>query len=860
MRLLSKSLPFLLAGIIFIHAFQIGITSGWAEDGSDDLPPSSECPYTIENPVDLNRASPDALRLLPLDEKDIETILFHRTYISYFKSIYDLLQLPNFDQEKFERIKPVVFVEYPEKENEILRRLDDLYYKIQGWARSEGTNEALIDLWIDIAKIPINVNDASVEDLSNLQNVSPIDAVAIVKYRNARGRISSQRSLRDAPGLTNWGYRNARNFLNYAQEEHGVMDVHGSYQFRIYNSPYDADIEELLREDVDNTDDREPFPDQRVVNWWDRLGMDSAVPARTQKLTLHFGRHYHLGMIHHQNLGYEREDDSLTEYVKESKAYLGLESFHAGRLRLQKMIVGHYNLAFGQGLVMENTDFFKPRKTGYSYDKRYLGVLGDISRNEEYKLMGIACQSMLELDSVAFLPPHCRVQSIVFYSDDKKDAILKDNGDALSYVILTPRVSNDMLETYGLEPMLDVVHERMYGGNIRFEFMPGCWIGLSGWEALYDRFFSPDYDTLQIIAQDSRDKLTDADSEFFSMYHGKGKYRRVWGGEYQMVFGNTVLQGEYGKLDGGGQAFIGNLFHQYNDLNLLLLYRNYDLDYDNPYCRAFSNYERYRGTILEDQYYLGDPLYGFLHDNAVQPQSEEGVFVSSRYRISEKLTPSFEYDIWRRKSDGARYQRFTGRLEYRPIFPLRFGIRHRYLSRNPENHLTLVRFRSMEDRLRVDFRLSNYDRIRLLYSTSYTRWPPRGRLSDNKAPDGGHPLQGNNSEPSDALYCEFIHNVNTKLKFSGGFCMFDGFFWNFEDSEFVVLDGEGLRYWFSISDRITDHLSLYGKVTWDQGAHRTYCDVRKYNEDDEEFSSSWNDAPFVERSNFSYRLQIDYMW
>ena len=52
------------------------------------------------------------------------------------------------------------------------------------------------------------------------------------------------------------------------------------------------------------------------------------------------------------------------------------------------------------------------------------------------------------------------------------------------------------------------------------------------------------------------------------------------------------------------------------------------------------------------------------------------------------------------------------------------------------------------------------------------------------------------------------HNFNEALKLRTFFGIYDGFFWNFEDSEFTVMDGNSYRYWFSISDRISERLDL----------------------------------------------------
>ncbi len=62
---------------------------------------------------------------------------------------------------------------------------------------------------------------------------------------------------------------------------------------------------------------------------------------------------------------------------------------------------------------MQNTDFFKPRNSGYGWDKRYIGIMGDVSQTQEFQLHGVATEFDVG-----------NVRSILFYSDDKKDAVL----------------------------------------------------------------------------------------------------------------------------------------------------------------------------------------------------------------------------------------------------------------------------------------------------------------------------------------------------------------------------------------------------------------------------------------------------
>ncbi len=798
--------------------------------------------YTPQNQLDINHATLQEIEKLPISRADALSIYNYIYYRSYLGSIYDLRQIPQIDQEKFNRIKPLIKVTLVEEGSEELSRRNAIYYRISQWASTEGTNEGLVDTWMDIAISPLNVNTASLYDLMNLQNVSPVDALAIVKHRQRAGRIAHRGELRKVPGLSGWGYSNARYFLRYTPKEER-KEIHGDYQLRLYNTPMEKDLMDAFRENTQGTGGG-------YTSWYDRLKLYQERPAWTNKLRLRWGNHLKLGLLTHRNQGEELKKGELGLRTPATlKWYLSLAGMKWGGFSLQRAVLGNYMLAFGQGLVMENTDFFKPRKSGFSWDKRYIGVLGDLSRTEEFALRGIALQGSWQ-----------SLDGILFYSNDRKDAILNSDGSVYSYIVMTPKMGNKEREEYGLPPMRDVLKEQTYGGYLRFSPILGSHIGLSYYESLYNRWFDPQSAT--VVARS--DKLVTTDSEIFNLYKSPGKFRRLYGVDFQTIYKNLSLQGEYAVLDTADSpsrqnpwAIILSGYLQWENFNLLALYRNYDLAYDNPYCRGFSNYQRFKGTILEDEYYLKDPWYGLLYDNSVTPQAEEGLYLSSRYRIAEKLIPQIEFDNWVRKADGAHYSRVVAKLEYRLIYPLRFKLRQKWQSRNWSNGLTPTSFDAVSTRLHLNARLSGYDNIDFLYVTGYTKWPPRPRLINDAKADSAHPVSGQVAQPSEVIGATFTHNFNENLTLKAFAGIYDGFFWTFEDNEFLVLDGNSYRYWFSIADRLSPKLSVKFKYTLDRSLPRSWVDARAYG------NKPWGNDPDawnVREFSPSFRLQIDYNW
>ncbi len=849
-----RPLPFFLAAALAAFA-AAALAPGAARAQDDDvvLPPI-ETGEELERAapadggvdesgrVDLNRATLARIEELPIPAQVARALWERREYVDDFRDLSDLLEAEGMTPELLAAIRPLIRIE-PIPATFEHRRKDDLFYRFEFWEGAEGTDESLVELYKDLALDPIDVNSASLLDLQNLQGVSPVDAVAIWNHRKIAGKIANQSALRRVNGLSGFGYSNARDFLTY-QESAADDAIHGNYALRVETTTYFDETEDLLR------DDRDPGVGTND-NWWDRLELDDPSPAVYQKLRARHGRHVDFGGVTNRVLGDEKLFDTV-------KGYVGVEGLQFGPASIDRIIVGNYQVSWGQGVAMENTDFRSARKSGYGFQKRYDGILGDLSRTQQFTLRGVAAEGSAG-----------PVRAIAFFSDDDRDAILNEDGSVNQLLRLTPRISNEALREAGLGPIRDQLNEETYGGNLRYSFAPGTWLGVGGYESRYDRFFDPKWDPLApvdkhpLVADADEDNFAAQDSEFFSAYRSNGKYRRVVGADFQTVVKNLSVQGEYAELDTGGEilkvgddpkALVLSSFLQYENLNLLTIWRDYDLGFDNPYQRSFSNYERYKGTIAEDYFRLEDPLYGMLFTNSSQPQAERGFYVSTRYRWAEPFITTVEWDTWRRQGDMSKYSRIVGRVEYRILFPLRFKLRQKWQSREKDNLLDPSIFDNIETRFELEYRLSRFDQLEFLYATSYTQWPPRGRLQANPEADGLSPISGNNAEPGEAFAGLYTHHFkNGRVKLDGGFFVYDGFLWFFEKNTFRVVDGTAFRSYVEITDRLSDDWTLRLRLVRENQLRNTAVDVRQFNEE----VGSTVDAGDVKKTTNYFRVQLD---
>lgn len=842
------------------------------------------------SPVDLNAATPAEIHALPIPHALADAIVDHRTYVAYFTSVYDLLQVPGITPQWLEVLRPLVFItplfeSRRQEQAEEEMRAGDLNYLVQRLLSEEGASEGLTDAYIDQIKDPRDLNRLGYFDLVRYENVSPVDAAAVLAERRLSGRIENYRALRAVPGISYWGARNLRDFVTYAPADAALPQLHLDYQFRLYDTPYVLDDRDVLDENIIGDTNgltaaqKENFRNLGLNTYAGRLNLDTTDPAMTHKVRARWGSHARAGLLLHRNLG-------EISWRETGKGFLALDDLTGaesplGPIQLHSLVVGNYTAAFGLGLVMDATDFFSARRTGLGYSVRPLGLSPDLSRSDEYAMRGAGVD--------ASLGP---VRGTFFYSRADKDAILNPDGSFNSYFRMVPRLSNDLLaeirhdiatgvfagkgDTSAFLPMQRVMDEQIVGGHLQLEPRPSTFLGFTGIEIRTKNraFASPDASLWNPRANTyvlDPARLEDRDAEIGAGYDSRalGSYRRLWGTDASTVWRNLWLAGEYGKLEtsaepdawrrffsAGPEAKIAQAYLQYENFNVLGLWRDYDLGYDDPYGRAFSEDSRFEQTILDgNAYRLRNPYWAELARTDPAPKAERGWYVNTRYQLTRQfLVSGLEYDQWTRKADGADLSRFVTRLEYRPTFPLRLRLRHAISSRHADLPDDVRAYRSWESRIELLANLSHYDQIRALLSTGNVTFAARGRLS---GPAGGGDVQSDTTaqrgSPSRALQAAFTHQFNNDLAVTFSSEIYDGFLYNYEDNEFIVVDGQGVRHWVMLRSRLSPEMSWRLKWTDDHARARTYTDIRSYGS----LVAPTPDGLDVRNDRQSFRFQLD---
>ncbi len=787
---------------------------------------AADVSFSPQHQLDINKAALDEIKRLPISQHVAEKIYEYLLYHGEFKSIYDLRKIKEITPEKFEEIKPLIYISKSKERGEEYLNL----YRIQkSLATEEGTTKTAVEEWQDMLFSPININKAKVDDLIFFENVSFIDAIAVVKHLKLGREIKSQRDLRnDVAGLSNYGYRNMRNYVAFTDPK--PIKFQGNYRlFLNYGYEYETDIEEKIASINQGFNEfSEPskfyeigITDADIEKYYSRLEKERdfllALRHRTflsQRLRTRIGPNFVSGLRWEKSFNQTLLSDEIRGYVG---AY--------DLLPFKKLFFGDYRVTLGQSLLLDNSSELIART-----HSRTRGIFGDLTSNSLFSFRGAGA----ELE-------HKNLKALFFYSRSLRDGIENPDGTINYYIVSEPRLPTNyknFLETsIGASGRIDLS---------QIGFIPeGTAIGFNTLSCRYNKSFAPDVKWIDLPG----DATFLDDANYTQLFYGT--QRNFYSLDFRSAIENVSLEGEYAWQKNAGKAMLVKSRVQYEYLYLLTLARHYDINYDNPYNRAFCEQLRFEDMPLEKPYRLIDPIFSDLQYFPM-PKAERGLYTEMRYQISRQITFTRMYfDVWQNLAHGLTNYRFQGEIEYRPVFPLRFRIKQKIQRKYlPKDVLATV-----SNTFETSFRV-----LASLEERNFLSCELRRGLVDLT------PSMEYNSEKTlwgDFLAISWEHNFSPAVNLETGIAVWSAMNlsqWIFEDVGIDFLDGRGLKYYFVVSERPADFLMLRfkfrGKFTEyphtalqsARGLHfQTYTSPPVYN--------------FVNKKDvFNVGLQLDILW
>lgn len=609
--------------------------------------------------IDLNRATPVEIKALPVDSILTYRIYYHREIYGEFQSVYDLRNVQGMTPETFETIKPLVMITHPRKSRQELVFVLDEQRKL---ATEEPPNQAAVDEWENLIISPLNINHASFADLLMIDRMTPQDAQAILRYRHVR-TVKNQRELsRDVKGLSHYAYLTLRRYVIY----------HDTIADKMFSVSARQTLETQNRVDIGQESDNNASIVaylRSAVNEFDR----TRVKLRNQNLSDRDCDNLYANLVSAYNERNERsghpelstrvrgrykDNLKLGGYI-DYPGFAPNETHHSlkkGYLAIanlgpvHRFYLGNYSLCLGQGLMMENDADYRAR-----HHTKTQGLYGDLTENSSHRLFGAAGRI-----ATAYFEP------LVFFSQNEKHCLTNPDGTVAGYWsprnLLTPDRFTEKIVGTSL-PVL-----------VPTGLLAGSCIALEGMRIDYDRdlglaprwFDYPDDETDYRIYPEISQTFYGREQEFGGL-------------DLRAVLANVSIEGEAVREFGNDAlAYLIKSRIQYDWLYLILLFRHYDVDYDNPYGRGFYEQRRFEDTPFERPYTLVNPIFYYLTEDP-RPKPEEGFYLETRYQISRYFSISRAYlDFWKNLGWAMPNSRVQVEFEYRPAFPVRLRVSQKW--------------------------------------------------------------------------------------------------------------------------------------------------------------------------------------
>ena len=398
---------------------------------------------------------------------------------------------------------------------------------------AEFDSEQLTQFLQDLAANPLNLNLASVEDLTQIPGINLVVARAIVRYRKDVKPFESIAELKEVSGIGEVTLTRLRPYVTIGSR---------------------ADLRRALLTDP---------------NYWTTGGGLEVFSRyrRTLQQQQGFERPDSSGFVGSQGQYYQRArylSDHLSFNITQEKdageqlggpADFDYNSFHLSVYdigRLKRVVVGDYNLSVGQGMVLWNGGAFgKGRDVIGTANRNGRGVRPYSSAQETNFYRGIAVTYGGDFEVSGFYSQRDRSASEL-----QGDTVRFPTESGFHRTVNELQRRNNLGETF-------------YGGRAQYEFDYGV-IGATGYHVRYDRY----------ISQGNR--LSD-------LFDFRGTQNTVLGVDAKIIVGEALFYGEAGRSESGGIGAIAGVEYALgNNTELALSYRNFQRDFQSFFGDGFG--------------------------------------------------------------------------------------------------------------------------------------------------------------------------------------------------------------------------------------------------------------------------------
>lgn len=428
---------------------------------------------------------------------------------------------------------------------------DDLEQALEVFDPDNGevNSEQLTQYLQELAAHPVNINNASVNDLLQVPGLNLKTARAIITYRSQEKPFESVSELKEVSGI---GRVTLQKVSPYVTVGRG-LELSKALYFDPKYWGNDGHFQVLSRyqQDIQKAKGYEEAPEEggytgSRIKYYERLGYRSD----------------------HLSINLTQEKDPGEQLRMPTK--FDHQSYHIALQdngKLKMLVAGDYSLSFGQGLVLWN---------GASFGKGS-DVIGTVSRNGRGIHPYTSAQETNYYRGGA-VTYGGKLQVTGFYSHRPRSSSVI-SADTMRY----PGTDGYHRTTKEISQR-DDIRQTLYGGHIQMELPFGI-LGVTGYQTQFDKY---------IMASDQP----------YAKYDFEGRSNAAFGINYTVLAGPAVVFGEAGRSQNGGYGLLTGLESAIGEsTEMTLAYRKYQKEFQSILGSGFG--ESSGGPKNEEGVYLG---------------------------------------------------------------------------------------------------------------------------------------------------------------------------------------------------------------------------------------------------------------
>ncbi|MFD0941433.1 helix-hairpin-helix domain-containing protein [Pedobacter boryungensis] len=411
----------------------------------------------------------------------------------------------------------------------------------------------LEDRLVFLKKHPINLNHTNPEELKGLIFLSPLQISNLFSHLKANGKLVDILELQSIPDFDVKTIERLLPFVTLKQS-----DLEDRITYRNLRNLGDNDLVMRFGRVLEKPKGFTDLPGSHYIGSQERLLI---------RYKYNFSNRISASLIF--------EKDAGEQFLRGTKQFLlDYQSAHIALFNngiFKKIIIGDYNMQFGQGLTLWSGFAFGKAPDVTSVAKKDVGLKPYTSSNEYSFFRGIAT-TITVAKHIDFTP---------FLSYRKLDASL--NVNSVGDEVLSNTNETGLHRTTTEIKNKNSLDQQLFGGVIQYQ-KNNLTVGAVAYHSIYNKEFI-------------------TGNEVYRYYNFTGKTLTNVGLHYNYTYKNIYFFGEAGKSLSGGLAYVnGALVSLSSKVSAVILHRNYDSNYHNFFNQATAEASE---AINEKGFYAG---------------------------------------------------------------------------------------------------------------------------------------------------------------------------------------------------------------------------------------------------------------